>query len=91
MELFDADSFKALTERALETVDRHQPVETSDAREVSLVDMHPCVLEEPVTSDMIFMAVAIENGVDRDRSTTARDDRDRRIDQDRLTRASNQE
>ena len=62
----------------------HQPVEAADAGQVLGVDVDAGVGEQPVAGDVVLVAVAVDDGVDRHRRAAPLDDRDRRVDDQRL-------
>ena len=53
---------------------------------VFVVDMDARVLEEAVTRHVVFVAMAVEHGVDRNGHPAASHDIDRRVDHDRFAR-----
>ena len=69
---------------AFEAIDIEQTVEACGAREIVVVDVHACIWVEPVAGQVIFVGMAVEHGVDRNSHTTTFDNRDRRVDDDRL-------
>ena len=74
-----------------QAVDVHQPVQAVDAGQVLDVDVDPGVGERPVAGDVVLVAVAVDDGVDRHRCAAPLDDGDRRVDEHRLAGAAHEQ
>ena len=71
---------------ALESVHVHESVEAHGTKQVIVMNVDPGFGEQTIAGEVVFMRMAVHHRVDRNASTTAFNDGDRRVDDDGLPR-----
>ena len=76
MESFDDDLLERAAGVSREPVDFHQSVERLNAGQVGFMHVDSGIAKKTIRRDVVFVAVAVEHGIDGDRDTPAFNDVD---------------